>query len=1549
MSDLKFTVLGKEYEISTQRQNYMTIFRKCLELSDGIAEEFEEMYRNNTPGWKNFEDDCPDIAASVISERVDEILAFYTSNKIYDVTKQSVLDTIVWNAFYKSAYNDVLAEIEEINENAEAARARRQAAKDGRARWSGGGFGFSGAVKGAAAAGAMNMASGMAYGTVNAIGNAGTAIARAIRLDSLMSRSSAISEMAEGLEQDVFFYYLYMGKVLEEHGVCRIDWLDESDKANSICDNLDNASISEEQRREMISQILNLGPQCGKCCKYIFAHYDIPEKKNIVQWADYFCVNLKTEIDDYLRKRVDLSLPDSLQTAQDTRAKLLGEMEQIGVESCAAMTEADSIVYKYRLEKEYKDIKSCTTTEQLENITNALDRDYYSSDDLEDILEAISDATDVLCTYFDIRFPTQKEALEQKAIHEGFLAEIPACASSAEVKALKDRINSSTLHEKIRTSMDNAVADALFNTEEKEYRALLGGSVYSLNAERLASVKMEMAQRHVCERLQKICDLEIYSAEQRIRCESIVRDFNNFFDANAMVPDIKSQNWLVKTVDKLFENCTEEARNNVMAGICERYSADMRSQIVNDCISSSSAYIGGLLPEMPGVLIYAGSPEFTALSGTQDFVDAVKPWEIPVAAVASKGNCAALFTTDAVHMESKYAEYASGLDFHNKSILVKNYLEVCCGENKMKADLHNNKKIGLALADAVVRLTNDLGSKCADLYSITADDTAADFYHEYGRSDDFGSDLYKIFDMISAANASSLPRCVKALYSIHAAEIIRNKIDAFTLEDIEPVKAYLKERAVEIPEVDAVIRDVEMRYIDSNLTFNGRVFDSVPERELAERRWADICSCSSKANENDAGSIFLALDGIAALGYPYEDHKPCTQKLIGRLKNIIDRSDSIPELSGYNDSAELLSRKLNDPDTEELLKFISEKIRQTDIDHRTYNGVLYDTEETKKFAERTDNELLAAYSEAGYDPEKMISAAGKICSDGYYTGIQENYASQIAQNILNEINTINSAARLKALNDLVMTMDSLERFDSTRQMVQALGEKYAAADIAERTYKGVLFDRPEDIPAAKSSEADMELILRSVQRENEESVRAAIGRINEFPTKLKEYYLGILNGYLAECEVAKRTFKGVVYDTIDIRNEAEAEFQRCRDELRSLDRTDENAVRSAYEKLRQNKYTSSDDLKADLESLISSLDLQYRTVDGVILNTREEADLARSELSSINLLMQNIDQNNEPGMLDVRLALSAMKTPVRDKYLSIVGKMLDDYDVRCRTFRNKVYSTREEVALLNKEEAEIERYVSRIDPENEQTMLDARNALEAMQTFLKDGELPKINKMLKDFDIRARTFNKKLYDTREQAAVARDEFAEITRIMESLSPDDEQSLLSAQIRIGQMQSDFKAGYLKKVNDMWNAYDLKMRTYQKIVFDTRTQAENARLTREEFLNMVDTMDLSQMTSVFALENYIQDKLNERIRPEAQNIVNDIKDVIQCMEKAISDDRQINPATDKKASAELFKLAEKTIPRMEKYHIDTTVIKGIKDRHYGSLNAGQKLFSFFKSKL
>ena len=226
-------------------------------------------------------------------------------------------------------------------------------------------------------------------------------------------------------------------------------------------------------------------------------------------------------------------------------------------------------------------------------------------------------------------------------------------------------------------------------------------------------------------------------------------------------------------------------------------------------------------------------------------------------------------------------------------------------------------------------------------------------------------------------------------------------------------------------------------------------------------------------------------------------------------------------------------------------------------------------------------------------------------------------------------------------------------------------------------------------------------------------------------------------------------------------------------------------------------------------------------------------------------------------MLDVRLALSAMKTPVRDKYLSIVGKMLDDYDVRCRTFRNKVYSTREEVALLNKEEAEIERYVSRIDPENEQTMLDARNALEAMQTFLKDGELPKINKMLKDFDSRARTFNKKLYDTREQAAVARDEFAEITRIMESLSPDDEQSLLSAQIRIGQMQSDFKAGYLKKVNDMWIAYDLKMRTYQKIVFDTRTQAENARLTREEFLNMVDTINLSQMTSVFALENYIQD--------------------------------------------------------------------------------------------
>ena len=116
-----------------------------------------------------------------------------------------------------------------------------------------------------------------------------------------------------------------------------------------------------------------------------------------------------------------------------------------------------------------------------------------------------------------------------------------------------------------------------------------------------------------------------------------------------------------------------------------------------------------------------------------------------------------------------------------------------------------------------------------------------------------------------------------------------------------------------------------------------------------------------------------------------------------------------------------------------------------------------------------------------------------------------------------------------------------------------------------------------------------------------------------------------------------------------------------------------------------------------------------------------------------------------------------------------------------------------------------------------------------------------------------------------------------------------------------------------------------------------------------MTMFTTADLSQRKTLTTLRNFIEDQIPAELKPQTTQMVYNVQVVLDEVDSILQLDSQIDLATNKKESADLHKRIETVIPKMTAYRMDTTHMQTLKEKHYASLNAAKKLFSFIKSKL
>lgn len=270
----------------------------------------------------------------------------------------------------------------------------------------------------------------------------------------------------------------------------------------------------------------------------------------------------------------------------------------------------------------------------------------------------------------------------------------------------------------------------------------------------------------------------------------------------------------------------------------------------------------------------------------------------------------------------------------------------------------------------------------------------------------------------------------------------------------------------------------------------------------------------------------------------------------------------------------------------------------------------------------------------------------------------------------------------------------------------------------------------------------------------------------------------------------------------------------------------------------------------------NEFDTRRLTVGNHIFNTKEEADIARKELMSIELLFKNHERMNIYELLNLRIALN------KNNYVTVIK---DDFE---NLVNSKI------VNMINNE-------LKGFDMRTKEGAMACRERLNKFA----DCDIPnfnvyidKINEQITKLDIEERTFENVLYKTKEEADIARREKIELDSLLKNYINMDESSLSELKNRI--VNGDFKVlpteAYIKMIDDRLNTINSLNRTVDGVLHDTLDEAKAAK---EEMANLnidrnsiikLNKKQLTNLAEKIKNENY-KTKLSQIYYNEAMGLL------------------------------------------------------------------------------
>lgn len=247
---------------------------------------------------------------------------------------------------------EVLREYSQIEEKLEAEKEYRAERKQNRGRWEGGGFGLDGAIKGAAQAGAMNMASGAAHSVANGLGNLVSSAEAASRKRNLFDDDLQY-RTAQAVYQSVQLIPFQLMNILLEEAQIVNDWyayMYDPSGAEAIRKNAIEIIQEPEDKREAMVKSLIMDPYRLKWYDDAIRNFG-DQGKHIEQFATEFGMNERDQINRIKRSAIEEKEAalyyHSEAEAEAAKSELLGYLEYYGLDSSEKLQQINDYLEEY--------------------------------------------------------------------------------------------------------------------------------------------------------------------------------------------------------------------------------------------------------------------------------------------------------------------------------------------------------------------------------------------------------------------------------------------------------------------------------------------------------------------------------------------------------------------------------------------------------------------------------------------------------------------------------------------------------------------------------------------------------------------------------------------------------------------------------------------------------------------------------------------------------------------------------------------------------------------------------------------------------------------------------------------------------------------------------------------------------------------------------------------------------------------------------------------------------------------------------------------------
>lgn len=335
---VKYALLGQVLMFDDAAERYFDLNFAANNASVAAKEHFVDWYKqcgNIETVLQGYED----VARELLSELAFQPLFSQLPNcGIYDISQETY-----WNSCIQ--FGEAAASAEAVEQKylaiigqQEKDRQAREYRKNSRGRWSGGGFGMSGAIKGAAEAAAMNAVTGLGHSAFNAIGNAGSALSASMEKNSLYHDDNTRNTLQKGIISDLYSAFSAHMSLLNKYHPQYIRSIFDYDKSNAL---FDNARKLPEKRSELLLQAVQFCPWNAALVRYIFINFP-SDRETVCKIAERFSVDLISCMEDMLAQEYTDLAQSSESEAQKARERILQLMRKYRITESATLDQLET-------------------------------------------------------------------------------------------------------------------------------------------------------------------------------------------------------------------------------------------------------------------------------------------------------------------------------------------------------------------------------------------------------------------------------------------------------------------------------------------------------------------------------------------------------------------------------------------------------------------------------------------------------------------------------------------------------------------------------------------------------------------------------------------------------------------------------------------------------------------------------------------------------------------------------------------------------------------------------------------------------------------------------------------------------------------------------------------------------------------------------------------------------------------------------------------------------------------------------------------------------